>query len=54
VVRQTSDCDQLYLLAQISYTPTSKIDNYRLDVLINPVSLFYNRALVARAETFLH
>lgn len=44
----------MYLLAQLSYSTTNKIDSYRFDVLVNPITLFYNRALIARAETFMH
>ena len=35
-------------------THTDDVKKYRVDLLVNPIFIFYNRALIAHIQTFLH
>lgn len=54
VTRSSNECDQLFVLFQLSVAKTTTVDRYRADLLVSQTSLLYNRALIARVQTFMH
>ena len=55
VTRASSECDNLFFLAQVASTATGpNLIKYKVDLLVNHTAIFYNRVLFSRATTFFH
>lgn len=53
-VTRSSECDSQFMLVQLNLDPNETTQRYTVDLLVNHTSLFYNRALIKNAETFIH